>query len=260
MKPKVSIITVAYNNLEGLKKTLDSVKTQTWNEFEYIVIDGGSKDDTVSYLESLDNQIDYWVSEPDKGVYNAMNKGIKKAKGEYLIFLNSGDHFYNNKVLEANIKYLEIHDIIYFNLQVNDNEETYIKEYPDVLSFAYFVKDTLPHPATFIKKSLFEKVDYYDERLKIVSDWKFFMDSICKYNASSKRVDIPLSTFYLDGMSSNPKNKSTIIKERQDVLNSEYPLFVRDIEDVIKNKSKIEGLRQSRIISILVKLGFLNKI
>ena len=94
MKPKISIITINYNNFEGLKKTIKSVINQTWKDYEYIVIDGGSNDGSVEYLKSLDNTINFWVSEADNGVYHAMNKGINKANGEYLLFLNSGDHFF----------------------------------------------------------------------------------------------------------------------------------------------------------------------
>ena len=99
MKPKFSIITVNYNNLEGLKKTVESVKNQTYQKFEYIVIDGGSYDGSLEFIKDNESLLDYWVSEPDSGVYQAMNKGIEKATGEYLLFLNSGDHFCNTKVL-----------------------------------------------------------------------------------------------------------------------------------------------------------------
>ena len=85
---KISIITINYQNLEGLKKTVQSVINQTYSNIEYIVIDGNSEDGTKEFLESQDSNIEYWISEPDKGIYNAMNKGILKAKGDYLLFLN----------------------------------------------------------------------------------------------------------------------------------------------------------------------------
>lgn len=252
-----SIITINFNNLEGLKKTFDSVWSQTWKEFEYIVIDGGSNDGSVEYLEGNTNI--KWISEPDKGVYHAMNKGIHKAKGEYLIFLNSGDHFYNKKALEKHHALLKEKDIIYFNLQVIDDDKTFVKEYPEVLSFSYFVKDTLPHPATFIKKEVFDRIGLYNEDLKIVSDWKWFMDAICKNNVTYKKIDATLSTFYLDGISSKTENRSIIFSEKQDVLKSEYAAYTQDLDDVIEQRKLINGLRQSRIIRILVKLGFINK-
>ncbi len=259
MKPKISIITVNYNNLEGLKKTIESVSNQTWQEFEHIIIDGGSTDGSAAYIESKTQLFEYWISEPDTGVYHAMNKGIAKASGEYLLFLNSGDHFYNNKVLAQNQQEIKDRDIIYFNLQVVEEHKIFIKEYPEVLSFSYFVEDTLPHPATFIAKSTFGKTNFYKEDFKILSDWKFFIDSICRYNLSYKKINATLSTFYIGGMSSNPSNRVLKENEKQQVLQEEYPVYLQDIGDVIIYKDIVANFRKSRIIKVLVKLGFLNK-
>ena len=97
---KYSIITVNYNDAQGLEDTIKSVVSQTYNDYEFIIIDGGSTDDSKYIIEENQSQIDYWVSEPDKGIFNAMNKGILASKGDYLIFMNSGDCFYNEKVLD----------------------------------------------------------------------------------------------------------------------------------------------------------------
>jgi glycosyltransferase involved in cell wall biosynthesis len=256
---KISIITINYNNLEGLKRTVESVVNQTWHEFEYIVIDGGSTDGSGSYIESQSRNIDYWVSEPDKGIYNAMNKGIMKANGEYLLFLNSGDHFYNDKVLEKNHIFLNLKDIIYFNLHVIDKAKTFVKNYPDQLTFSYFMKDTLPHPATFIKKRVFDRVGFYDESLFIVSDWKFFIESICKFNSSYKSVDEVLTSFYLDGLSSKIQNKNLIVDEKQQVLNSEFGNYIVDISRFFEMEKMLSSLKKSRKIKLLIRLGLLNK-
>lgn len=257
--PKLSIITINYNNLEGLKRTVESVVSQTWQEFEYIVIDGGSTDGSAAYIESQSKHIDYWVSEPDQGIYNAMNKGVVKATGDYLLFLNSGDHFYSDQVLEKNHKFIILQDIVYFNLQVIDKNKKFVKSYPDELSFSYFIKDTLPHPATFIKKIVFDRVGRYDENLKIVSDWKFFMESICKFNSSYKRIDEILSTFYLDGLSSDSQNKILIIDEKQKVLNVEFRAYINDINRFSELEAIISDLKKSKKIELMIKLGLLNK-
>jgi glycosyltransferase involved in cell wall biosynthesis len=256
---KISIITINYNNLEGLKRTMESVVNQTWSAFEFVVIDGGSTDGSVEYIESQRENIDYWVSEPDNGIYNAMNKGIAKATGEYLLFLNSGDHFFSDKVLEQNFKSIAGHDIIYFNLQVIDKTEIFIKKYPDELLFSFFINDNLPHVATFIKASLFDKVGMYDESLKIVSDWKFFVESICKFNFSYIRIDETLTTFYLDGLSSDSKNKDLIFEEGQKVLKSSFKAFIQDSNELIEFKTIVSKLRKSKKIKLLIKLGILNK-
>ncbi|MBF2708228.1 glycosyltransferase family 2 protein [Flavobacterium soyangense] len=259
MNKKLSIITINYNNLEGLQRTIESVLNQTWKEFEYIVIDGGSTDGSAAYIESQSENIDYWVTEQDNGIYNAMNKGILKATGEYLLFLNSGDCFFSQTVLQENYNLIVNNDLIYFDLQVIGTTETFIKKYPDELLFSYFINDTLPHPATFIKASLFDKIGLYDESLKIVSDWKFFIESICKFNCSYLRIDETLSTFYLDGLSSDPQNKVLIFEEKQNFLKSDFQAFIQDRDELFELKTIISNLRKSRKIKILVKFGILNK-
>ncbi|MDQ6472078.1 glycosyltransferase family 2 protein [Flavobacterium sp. LHD-80] len=256
---KLSIITINFNNLDGLKRTVESIINQTWQEFEYIIIDGGSTDGSVAYIESKSDKIDYWINEKDTGVYNAMNKGVIKAKGEYLLFLNSGDHFYNNDVLQKCNKFLVEKDLIYFNLNIVDQTASWIRTYTDNLFFSYLAKDTLPHPATFIKKILFHKVGLFDENLKIVSDWKFFIQSICKFNSSYIRIDQTLSTFYLDGLSSDPKNQKIIFDEKQLVLESEFSAFLNDLDESNKQKQLISNLKKSKKIQLLIKLGLLNK-
>ena len=104
---KISIITVNYNDREGLKKTIESVINQTWQDFEFIIIDGGSTDGSREVIEQYKDKIDYWISEPDKGIYNAMNKGIKAASGEFLLFLNSGDRLIDKNITEKVISKLE---------------------------------------------------------------------------------------------------------------------------------------------------------
>ena len=259
MNMKLSIITINYNNLEGLKRTLQSVVNQTWQEFEYIIIDGGSADGSAAYIEGKSENIDYWVSEPDKGIYNAMNKGIAKATGEYLLFLNSGDHLFDIQVLFQNNKFLTSYDFIYFNLNVVGEQETFVKKYPNQLRFSYFLRDSLPHPATFIKGTIFNKIGLYDESLKIAADWKFFIQSICKFNYGYKRIDATLSTFYLDGLSSDPTNKDIIYDEKRKVLSSDFQAYLDDTNCFFELKSTVVNLRQSKKINLLVKLGLIKK-
>jgi glycosyltransferase involved in cell wall biosynthesis len=256
---KLSIITINYNNLEGLKRTVESVVNQTWQEFEYIVIDGDSTDGSAEYIRSQSDYIDYWVSESDKGIYNAMNKGIAKATGEYLLFLNSGDHLFDDNVLHESHQILIQKDLIYFNLNFVDKTNSWICKYKDKLLFSYLVKESLPHPATFIKATLFNKVGLYDEDLKIVSDWKFFLESICKFNSTYIRIDETLSTYYLDGFSSESKNRDLIFKERQQVLQSQFSAFLEDIQKLNNLKKIVENLKKSKKIKFLVQLGLLNK-
>ena len=264
--PKLSIITINFNNLVGLKRTVESVLNQTWNEFEYIVIDGGSTDGSAAYIESQSYKIDYWVSEPDKGIYNAMNKGITKSTGEYLLFLNSGDYLNDSSILNKNHIYLKDKEIICFNINEIREEGIRIKKSPAEMTFSQLFIDTIPHQSTFIKKSLFSKAGLYDENLKIVSDWKFFIIAFGKFNASYLYLDEDFSTYFFDGISSQKENYSQVSQERAAVLQTEFSIFLKETKELIelqetseKLKRTNDSLRKSRKIQWLIKLGLLNK-
>jgi glycosyltransferase involved in cell wall biosynthesis len=251
---KLSIITINYNNLEGLKKTVECVVNQTWRDFQYIVIDGGSTDGSAAYIESQSEYIDYWVSEPDKGIYNAMNKGIVVAAGEYLLFLNSGDDLKNSKSLKEIFIHLEFYDIIYFDINVVGIDANYIKKCPEVLNFNYLYSQTLPHQSTFVKRELFKKVGYYDENLKIVSDWKFFIMAIVEFKATYKYFNTAFSTFYLGGLSSQydySYERNLVIKE-----------YFKDQERLLRLEAFLKDIKNSKSIKLLQILGllkFINK-
>lgn len=222
----LSIITINYNDKEGLARTMDSVLSQTYTDFEYIVIDGGSNDGSKAIIEQHQDQLGYWVSEADSGVYNAMNKGIKQAKGDYLLFLNSGDYLITTTAIADFITAVDTlsYDIIYGNLQVV-GATPWVKTYPDELGFNYLADESLPHPSAFIKRACFEG-NLYDETLKIVADWKFFIIGICRLNYSYKHINIVLSVFNLDGISST--QKALITKERTLVLEQEFGVLLND--------------------------------
>ncbi len=237
--PKLSIITINYNNLDGLKRTVESVVNQTWQEFEYIVIDGGSTDGSAEYLECQNEHIDYWISEPDKGIYNAMNKGIAKATGEYLLFLNSGDHLFSETVLQENHSRITDYDLIYFNIQNVGYNFSKIISYPGKLRFSDMFFGILSHQSTFIKRELFNKVGLYDEKLKIVSDWKFMIVSLFKHHCSYFKVNETLSTFYLDGISTIMDNST----ERNQVLKEYFDDYFLDYKELQTNRIILENNR-----------------
>lgn len=240
MNKKFSIITINYNNLKGLKKTIESVINQTWKEFEYVVIDGGSTDGSAEYLVTQTENIDYWISEKDLGIYNAMNKGVKIATGEYLLFLNSGDHFFNNKILEQNHEHVTLDDLIYFNLEMIAEGSSEIINYPKELRFYDLYFSTLPHPATFIKKELFCTTGLYDENLKIVSDWKFFILALFRDNCSYNKINETFSTFYLDGLSS----REDCSEERNEVLKEYFRGFILDYEELQINRNELKKIKK----------------
>ncbi|XCF07735.1 glycosyltransferase family 2 protein [Tamlana crocina] len=255
----VSIITVNYNDKLGLERTLKSVQGQTYTNFEHIVIDGGSNDGSKAILEENKNQFSYWVSESDRGIYHAMNKGIIKAKGEYLFFLNSGDDFVENRALQNIAEALTGEDIVYFNINKIDGSSVNVEKVPSKLSFSYLYHDLPPHQSTFIKRELFQDYGYYDENLKIVSDWKFLIIALLKHNATYKHVDKVFTNFYLGGISSNSESMARMDAERKVVLEQEFPILMNDLKYKYKLERIIRNLRKSKKIQWLVKLGLIDK-
>lgn len=221
---KVSVITISYNNVEGLKHTIDSVVSQDFADYEYIVIDGGSSDGSRQVIESYSDHITYWVSEPDKGVYNAMNKGIEVAKGEYLHFLNSGDCYASDKVLSTIFSKDYAVPLIRGVQICNYGDRTERWENlgnREVTVYDMFV-NTMLHQATFIKRDLFVKYGFYDENLKIVSDWKFFFQAILG-GEKTIFVNVEVVVFEMDGISTNKAHGEKHLIERNEVISQLMP-------------------------------------
>lgn len=217
---KYSIITINYNNCEGLRKTIKTVVTQTYNNYEFIIIDGGSTDDSLEVIKEYSDRIMYWVSEPDKGIYNAMNKGVAQAHGDYCIFMNSGDCFYNAKVLELFSSYNMIEDIVVGKLVSSGNGNVLFAPPPRGISMYYLYSGTIPHQSSFIKTELL-RLFPYDENLKIVSDWKFFVQTVVMHNCTVRYIDEFVAIFDTDGISTS--NPDKMWKEKERVLTSMFP-------------------------------------
>ena len=227
---KLSIITINYNNQVGLQRTIDSVLCQTWKDFEWLVIDGGSTDGSKELIEQYQEHFSYWCSEPDKGVYNGMNKGIKHAIGDYLLFLNSGDALYDPDVLQ---KFSELNteaDIISGQAERTDSHEQ-LRHYDKSLFMQLYV-DTLNHQGTFIKSSLFKDA-LYDESLRITADWKFWMEKIVFGNAKVEVMDFFVVRQDMTGISSdhNMEGVQLQLKERQQLLGEFFPPMVHQALD-----------------------------
>ncbi len=165
---KFSIITINYNNKEGLRKTIESVVGQSFRDFEYIIIDGGSTDGSIEVIKEHAGKVDYWVSEPDKGIYHAVNKGVLQAHGEYLNFMNSGDEFYNNGVLQEVAPSLDS-DLVVGKIVHGTEVWGFHKE---DITLMDLIRGSVLHLASFFRKELFDE-NRYDESYKIVSDGNF---------------------------------------------------------------------------------------
>lgn len=168
----LSIITINFNNKDGLQKTINSVIQQSFKDYEWIIIDGGSSDGSEDVIKTYQSHFSFWCSEPDKGIYNAINKGLSHAAGDYIQFLNSGDWLYDSTSLEKAFAQIDgKYDIYYGDMvQVNDGCKLNPITYPDELGFLFFPYNNICHQATFYKRSLFDN-NPYDESFSIVSDW-----------------------------------------------------------------------------------------
>lgn len=229
---KLSIITINRNNAKGLERTMRSVAHQTYKEFEYIVIDGASTDGSVDVIKSLESDFIHlkWVSEPDKGIYNAMNKGLRMASGDYIQILNSGDCLAADDVTERMLSELErqsFPSILYGNMVkfFPDGQKRIDKSFAgqEITMLGMFT-GTLNHDPAYIRRDLFEKYGYYDESLKIVSDWKWYLQAIVFGGEKPQYVDFNVTLFDMTGISET--NKELDKAERKQVLEQLFPRAV----------------------------------
>ena len=236
---KLSVITINYNDKIGLEKTINSVVNQTNTAFEFIIIDGGSTDGSVAVIENYKNKLTYWISEKDTGVFNAMNKGIKVAKGEFLIFMNSGDVFHNQEVINEVLPLLQSDIQIFYgnNYKVSPTSKR-LKTYPEKLSFSFFYSSSLNHQASFIKRQLFFDSFLYNETYKIASDWEFFVYNICYKNVPYKYINKTIADYDFTGISSSEKFSKLFETEKQQAMERFFPTFVNDYKNISELNSK----------------------
>jgi glycosyltransferase involved in cell wall biosynthesis len=219
---KLSIITINWNNASGLKKTMESVINQSCQEFEYLIIDGGSTDGSVDVIKKFEGFPNLqWVSEKDNGIYNAMNKGIRLSKGDYIQFLNSGDSFVDKDVVKKILEEIENNgypDILVGNLLEDYGtkrlRETHGNRNPDLW---FFFSRSIHHNSSFMKRNLFEEYGVYDENLRISSDWKWFLYVVGIKKIKPVFVNVDVVLFNMEGVSVT--NQDRLLNERMQVLN-----------------------------------------
>lgn len=228
---KLSVISINYNNKEGLRNTIDSVRNQTTHDFEYIIIDGGSTDGSVDVIKENRDIVDYWVSEPDHGIYEAMNKGVRVAKGDFLQFLNSGDCLNSTDVIEIILSHLiDNIDLLSGYTVRKTGDGQYLREKagsPDFMTVVSMFEAPLSHAGSFIRRQLLVNRPY-DEQYRIVSDWKFFMETSLFDNIRYQHIDLDIAVFDSMGISSGASERHTL--ERKKVLDEILPEYLsRDL-------------------------------
>lgn len=217
---KLSIITINFNNFNGLDKTIKSVVSQNSNDFEYIIIDGGSTDGSAEVIKQYESQIAYWVSEHDRGIYHAMNKGVSKANGEYCIFMNSGDCLYDSSVVSRFVEANFVEDIIVGKVFANTDMGQLSLPPVREISMYHLYSGAIPHQGAFIRRKLLQDTPY-DESLRISSDWKFFLQTIIFKNCSFKYIEDNIAIYDTSGLSfSNPE---PMRREKEQVMRDLLP-------------------------------------
>lgn len=206
---KLSIITICYNDKAGFEKTAKSVIAQTFDDFEWIIVDGASTDGSVSVIEVIVAELKEkrpsihvdWKSEPDKGIYNAMNKGVSRSSGDYCLFLNSGDYLSSPKSLSRVMAQSLRADIVSCDLFVDIQKRWFPINYaPKQVCFQRIITGQLSHQSTFISRKMFETLNY-NENFKIFSDVQFWFESLIVKGCSYQAINIPISVFDMTGVS-----------------------------------------------------------
>lgn len=244
----LSIITINKNNIQGLLKTIHSVISQTFIDYEWIIIDGASTDGSNELIQRYESYCSYWISEPDMGIYNAMNKGIQKANGEYILFLNSGDCLFNRDVLQNIFNIEHSGDII--NCRLLDSNG--ILRYVNNVTLFTLLGSTIGHSGSaFIKRSLFDKYGLYDEKLRIVSDWKWFLLAVGFGNATVEDSEQITSIYDYNGVS---LNYELVKAERENVIKEIVPpLIFKDYQNYLSIEELIKKSSSYRIGHLLLE-------
>lgn len=252
---KVSVITINYNNRDGLKKTILSVRNQKFESYEHIIIDAASTDGSVPVIEEFQDKITHWVSEKDDGIYYAQNKGIQAAKGEFCLFLNSGDRLASETVLQDLFKENFDEDLIYGDmfLELNDGK-LLLRRQPKRMTLSHLLLDTIWHPACLIKRDLFDRFGMYDTTYKIVADYEFWLRIYKTNQIKTRYLPVAFSIFNLDGLSSLPGNQLRLKKERKTAqskyFNRTELFFFRDLPEAFRGLNLLLRSILRRIVKV----------
>ena len=242
---KISIITSVYNNQETIAEAMDSVLSQTYTDIEYIIIDGGSTDDTVNIIKSYQNRIAVFISEPDKGIYDGLNKGIKLATGDVIGFLHSDDLYENNTVIEQVAQAFMASEIdsVYGDLTyVNKSDPTKVIRYWK--SGEFTLKKLRcgwmpPHPTFFVKRAIYQQHGQFDTSFKIAADYDLMLRFLGKYKISTDYIPSVLIKMRVGG-ESNKSLKNVIRKSKEDLQAMKNNNMGGMVSLIIKNLSKLQ--------------------
>jgi glycosyltransferase involved in cell wall biosynthesis len=252
---ELSIVTINLNNKEGLEKTLSSVFGQSFSDFEFIIIDGGSADGSLEIIKHNPENINYWVSEKDNGIYDAMNKGMQQASGNYIMFLNSGDALSNKSVIEnciINIDQAPGFDIYYGDMIiVNDRNNPHPNycRYPDEIDLQFLKKDTLNHQASLFKADLFREFGLYPASFRLAADYWLYLSAILR-NKKFRHLSFPMVDYDLSGVSAAHNNLYK--EEKQKIWEQLVPAC---IDNLLNENEGFRHLLNYRIMNFARRLN-----
>ncbi|BDA79165.1 glycosyl transferase [Leptospira kobayashii] len=249
--PKLSIITINFNNRKGLEKTIESVRSQSWKDFEHIIIDGGSTDGSAEYLKKNAHLFSYWVSEKDNGIYHAMNKGIVHANGDYCQFLNSGDvlnrmdSFKNLWEKYEEVTGEQVYDLIYSNMETHYNGKSpENKLYLSELSPFYLAIEIINHQSQFISTKILKTINGYDETYRLASDYELFLRLVLIEKVKYIHIPVIVCNYDMIGLSSSPEMGKKYQKERDEIRSRYFP-------DELKRAKEMEFFQTSSSFSLV---------
>jgi len=240
MNNSLSIITINYNNALGLEKTIRSVITELENNIEYIIIDGGSIDNSLKIIEANKANLNYWVSEPDGGIYDAMNKGVSIAKNEWILFMNSGDLLVSGAIKKVFEEDLDAFDLVYgqnYSASAGSVGKLVVKNWKWTL--LSFMNGCIPHQSTLTRRSILTQIPFRNE-YKLASCRIFYIETIIDKKIQYKYLPIPISIYDVDGLSTT--KKPLLLQELDDYLLIKYgPELFKDLKELQRLKLLIEG-------------------
>lgn len=230
---KFSIITVCKNMGEELRATISSIKNQSYRDFEYIIIDGDSTDSTKKVIKLNKDVVNKLVSEADSGIYEAMNKGLKLARGEYVYFLNAGDTLASDSVLKEMAKKAQNFDLIYGDVNVVDSKQSYRNYFTRVDSW-FLVKNSICHQAMFSKRELYLKWGIFDENFQVAGDYEWLLRVWSKINTTKLYLPIVVANFNMGGKSSSQKYRQIAESEGKIIRKKYFNFWYRGAYGILK--------------------------
>jgi glycosyltransferase involved in cell wall biosynthesis len=205
---------------------------QISDDYEYIIIDGGSTDGSVELIKEYSERINYWVSERDKGIYHAMNKGVNNAHGDYCLFLNSGDELCDPKVIERLKNYSFQADLVSCDIYIDGFERKKLRKSVDKVNAFWLYDNSLYHPSTFIRREVLVKLPYHED-FRTISDWVFFFEALVLHDCSYQHIPMAISVFYRDGISNSSQFHEQAYSDKYKYLKNYFPAQYVDDKNTI---------------------------